>query len=200
MSILTRCYSCMDSWQIPPVCRRCCQSIKCPQGLMTYYHLPWILLMLECLPFYPQKLMVWLEYLFLSQATHIYWLNTLYLSTELSTENTRCTEHNQWVPALKSLHSSRAFLDLFLTANLPGTLHQGGFRDAGFRGLFRYNFSSSHQNPECRQSPHMPHKASTSNIKLIQISSTGDEITLHTKAPHLEMSYAYKGWSYVPLW
>lgn len=118
----------------------------------------------------------------------------------LSTENTRCTEHNQWVPALKSLHSSRAFLDLFLTANLPGTLHQGGFRDAGFRGLFRYNFSSSHQNPECRQSPHMPHKASTSNIKLIQISSTGDEITLHTKAPHLEMSYAYKGWSYVPLW
>lgn len=35
ISILSQCYSCMDSWQIPPVQRRCCQSIRCPQDLMT---------------------------------------------------------------------------------------------------------------------------------------------------------------------
>lgn len=68
----------MDSWQIPPVCRRCCQSIKCPQDLMTYCHLPLMLLMLDFLWFYAQKLIMWLQNLFPSQTIDIYLSNTLH--------------------------------------------------------------------------------------------------------------------------
>lgn len=36
-SILSRCYSCADSWQSPPVC---CQCVQCHRDLGTHCHLP----------------------------------------------------------------------------------------------------------------------------------------------------------------
>lgn len=96
-SILSQCYFCMDSWLIPPVCRRCCQSVKCPWDLMTYYHLPSRLLMLDFLQLCPQELVMWLE-------------KNLFFS-----ENNAITKLHSQVPALlRSLYTSRILLGPFI--------------------------------------------------------------------------------------
>lgn len=93
---LCRCYSCVDSWPIPPVWRMCCQSIKCLPGLMTYGHLPRMLLPCDGPPVCPQKLIIWLR-LCLSQAADIDLTDTFHSSSEvgLGTGNSRYIQLSQ---------------------------------------------------------------------------------------------------------
>lgn len=178
MAILRPCYFCTDSWQIPPVCRRCCQSIKCPQDLRTYCHLPLMLLMLDLLQFYPQKLIMWLENLFPSQATDIYWSNTPHRPSAGSWEHCKYRVQCMW-PCSRMCGPS-------LTNCKP----QRHTWPAGFKGCWiqkpMWVELTNFPTDSGKQSQHMPHETSTSNIRLIRISSMREEIALYPRAPHLE--------------